>query len=93
MVRRIEQVRRRRAAGTVTGVRAGSTIRCVFVQNERCDPRLAVREGQALRRAQRDNFFTPRTENSLYTEIELRPRGATGRPRPTELATLVSEAN
>ena len=26
---------RRRAAGTVTGVRAGSTIRCVFVQNER----------------------------------------------------------
>ena len=47
-----------------------------------------AREGQALRRAQRGDFFTPRTKNSLYMGIEPGRGGATGRPRPTELATL-----
>ena len=42
-----------------------------------------ARKGQALRRAQRGDLFTPRTKNSLYMGIEPGRGGATGRPRPT----------
>ena len=47
-----------------------------------------AREGQALRRAQRGDFFTPRTENLLHTGIELRPRGCHQRPSTNRASDL-----
>ena len=50
--------------------------------------RAHARKDQALRRAQRGDFFTPRTGNSLHTGIELRPRGCHRTPSTNRASDL-----